>query len=86
MNKSNIRKSYMLRDLGPYSARYTSKGSLLIEAGFVLNGLLKGMTIDEARKRSLDGTLLHQRTHASRHKKEVIATIFGKVSSFLDNL
>jgi len=51
-----------------------------------LNGLLKGMTIDEARKRSLDDTLLHQRTHASRHKKEVIVTIFGKVSSFWDNL
>ena len=68
MNRDSIRKAYILRDLGPYSARYTSKGSLLTEAGIVINGLLKGMTIEEARELSLDGSLLNQRTHASRLK------------------
>ena len=68
MNSRILGQSDVLRDLGPYSSRYTSKGSLLAEAGIVINGLFKGMTIEEARERSLDGSLLNQRTHASRLK------------------
>ena len=56
MNSRILGQSDVLRDLGPYSSRYTSKGSLLTEAGIVLNGLLKGMKIEEARERSLDGS------------------------------
>lgn len=68
MNNSSAIQSNIIRDLGPYSSRYTSKGSLLTEAGVVINSLSKGMTINEARERSLDGSLLNQRTHASRLK------------------
>ena len=68
MNSRILGQSDVLRDLGPYSSRYTSKGSLLTEAGIVINDLFKGKTIEEARERSLDGSLLNQRTHASRLK------------------
>lgn len=55
-------------DTGPYSSRYTSKGSLLSEAGLILDGLLADMTIEEVRDRALEGSLLRQRTRASRQK------------------
>jgi len=72
MNSEMIRKSKkkitIIRDLGPYSSRYSSKGSLLTEAGNVIHSLSKGFTIEEVRKQALDGTILRQRTHTSRKK------------------
>lgn len=68
INKSCIIKSDILRDLGQYSTRYTSKGALLTEAGLIIDSLLEKMTIEEVRKRAFDGTILGQRTRTSRQK------------------
>ena len=58
----------MIRDLGPYSSRYSSKGSLLTEAWAVIHSLSEDFTIEEVREKALDGTILHQVTHTSRRK------------------
>jgi len=58
----------MIRDPGPYSSRYSSKGSLLTEAGNIIDGLSEGFSIEEVRRQSLDGTILPQPTFASRRK------------------
>lgn len=72
MNSEMIRKSNkkftIIRDLGPYSSRYSSKGSLLTEAGNVIHSLSKGFSIEEVRKQAVDGTILQQRTLASRQR------------------
>lgn len=68
MNRSCIRDTDILRDLGQYSTRYTSKGDLLTEAGLIIDALLKNMSIEEMRKRAFDGTILGQRTRTSRQK------------------
>jgi len=57
-----------LRDQGPYSARNSSKGALIEEAGKVCAALVSGHSIDEVRAKVLDGTLLAQRSRSNRDR------------------
>ena len=64
----NKRISNAIRDTGPYSSRYTSKGALLVEANLIINSLSSGLTMDQLRKRVLEGYIIRQRTRASRER------------------
>jgi hypothetical protein len=56
----------MIRDLGTYSARNTSKGALLEEAAQLVGALSSGLALDEVRRQALEGILLRQRTRLTR--------------------
>lgn len=56
----------MIRDLGPYSARNTSKGALLEEAAQLVGALSSGLALGEVRSQALEGILLRQRTRLTR--------------------
>jgi hypothetical protein len=58
----------IFRDTGPYSARNSSKGALIAEAGKVIKGLRSGLSLDELRARALDGDLFSQRARATRKR------------------
>lgn len=58
----------VFRDTGPYSARNSSKGALIVEAGRVIEGLLSGLSLDELRARALDGDLFPQRARSTRKR------------------
>lgn len=58
----------MIRDLGPYSSRNTSKGALLEETAQVIEGFSSGLSLEEVRRRAFEGVLLKQRTRASRKR------------------
>jgi len=55
-----------IRDLGPYSARNTSKGALVFEAGQIFGALAGGRTVIETRDDVLAGRLLSQRSRNTR--------------------
>jgi hypothetical protein len=54
------------RDLGPYSTRNTSKGSLLAEAHVVFRAIASGKSTDEVRSACLGGGLLRQPARETR--------------------
>lgn len=56
------------RDLGPVSARNTSRGGLIREAHAAFCEMAKGATVAEIRSACLYGGLLRQPAHASREK------------------
>jgi hypothetical protein len=56
------------RDVGPYSARNSSKGSLLAETHAVFRMFGAGATPPELRAASLDGRLLPQRARETRRR------------------
>jgi hypothetical protein len=58
----------VFRDTGPYSARNSSKGALIAEAGRVIERLRSGLSLDELRARALDGDLFPQRARATRKR------------------
>ncbi|OGP47462.1 MAG: hypothetical protein A3K30_02240 [Deltaproteobacteria bacterium RBG_13_51_10] len=58
----------MIRDLGPYSSRNTSKGALIEETGQIIAALSSGLPLEEVRKRALEGNILKQRTRISRKR------------------
>jgi len=58
----------MIRDLGPYSTRNTSKGALLEETAQLLKALSSGFSISEVRTQALDGSVFYQRARASRQR------------------
>lgn len=57
-----------VRDVGPYSARNTSKGALIEEAHRVFSVIRSGSSIDEVREETLRGTLLSQRSSVNRKR------------------
>lgn len=56
------------RDAGSYSARNSSKGSLLPESHLIFRALASGKSIDEARFASLGGKLLRQAARETRRR------------------
>jgi hypothetical protein len=58
----------MIRDLGLYSSRNTSKGALIEETGQIIAALSSGLPVEEVRKRALEGHILKQRTRISRKR------------------
>lgn len=68
-NSERLRSNPRLgRDLGPYSARTSSKGALLDEAQIVLRELAHGKALDEVRAATLDGTLLPRHARETRNR------------------
>lgn len=57
-----------IRDAGPYSARNTSKGALIAEAGRVIEGLQSGLSLDELHDSALNGLLFSQRARNTRKR------------------
>jgi hypothetical protein len=55
-------------DTGPYSARNTSKGALLAETAQVVSALASGLSLDDTRRKIMDGSLLRQPTRATRRR------------------
>jgi hypothetical protein len=55
-----------LRDLGPYSARNTSKGALLDESYQIIGALATGLTVEQVRKQAHEGRILRQKARLSR--------------------
>ncbi|MBW2031930.1 MAG: DUF1819 family protein [Deltaproteobacteria bacterium] len=64
----NKKISNAIRDTGPYSSRYTSKGALLVEANLIIDSLSSGLSMDQMRKQVLEGSIIRQRTRASRER------------------
>jgi hypothetical protein len=55
-------------DTGPYSARNSSKGALIEEAGRVFAALRQGQSVDDVRDQVLRGALLAQRSRENRER------------------
>ncbi len=53
-------------DIGPYSARNTSKGALLSETAQVISALATGLSLEETRQKAVDGSLLRQPMRTTR--------------------
>lgn len=56
------------RDAGPYSARNSSKGALIAEAGTIVDALRSGLSTDQARARAISGDLITQRARSTRER------------------
>ena len=56
------------RDVGPYSTRNSSKGSLLREAHLVFRALASGASLEDVRTACLAGKLLRQSARETRHR------------------
>ncbi len=56
------------RDPGPYSARNSSKGSLISEAHLVFRALASGKSLDDVRSACLGGKLLRQSARETRRR------------------
>ena len=56
------------KDVGPYSTRNTSKGSLLRETHLVFRALASGNSLEEVRTACLAGKLLRQSARETRHR------------------
>jgi len=61
-------RTVIVRDIGPYSARNSSKGALIEEAGRVCGALARGQTVEKVRDQVLRGTLLTQRSRENRER------------------
>jgi hypothetical protein len=57
-----------MRDTGHYSARNSSKGALVAEAGQVFAALQSGLALPEVRERALTGGVLSQRSRNTRRR------------------
>jgi hypothetical protein len=57
-----------VRDTSPYSARNTSKGALIDEAGRVFAALARGQSVETVRDQVLQGALLAQRSRENRDR------------------
>lgn len=57
-----------LRDVGPYSARNSSKGALVEEASRVFQSIAKGASLELVREEVFRGTLLSQRSSQNRKR------------------
>lgn len=57
-----------IRDTGPYTSRTTSTGAVVTEAGLLVSALASGLSLEDVRRECLDGTLLRQKTRASRFR------------------
>lgn len=64
MNDIPLRRN--LRDLGPYSARNTSKGALLDESYRIVGALASGLPPEVVREEARVGALLRQKARLSR--------------------
>jgi hypothetical protein len=56
------------RDTGPYSARNSSKGALIDEAGRVFTAIAGGESVETVRDQVLHGVLLPQRSRENRER------------------
>lgn len=61
-------RSFTWRDTGLYSARNSSKGALIDEAGRVFAALSNGASIENVRDQVLNGALLPQRSRENRER------------------
>lgn len=61
-------QSMTLRDTGPYSARNSSKGALIDEAGRVFAALAHGHSVEQVRDQALRGEILTQRSRNNRER------------------
>jgi hypothetical protein len=59
---------FVVRDVGPYSARNSSKGALVVEAWKVLTAIGEGRSVEEIHQAALKGTVLTQRSRNSRER------------------
>lgn len=57
-----------IRDTGPYSGRYMTKGAMIAEMGSLIGAMAAGLPLVDARARVLDGALFPQRARASRSR------------------
>jgi hypothetical protein len=58
----------VVRDRGPYSARNSSKGALIDEAGRVFTAMASGNSLEAVRDQVFRGTLLAQRSRENRER------------------
>lgn len=58
----------LVRDRGPYSARNSSKGALIDEAGRVFSALAGGSSLEAVREQVYQGNLLAQRSRQNRER------------------
>ena len=65
---NEVQRSHGIRDDSPYSARNSSKGALLDEAGRVFSALANGQSVEEIREQVLRGRLLSQRSSENRKR------------------
>jgi hypothetical protein len=65
---AGTRNGGMIRDAGRYSARNSSKGALIDEAGRVFAAISERLPLEEVRERCLRGTLLSQRSSQNRER------------------
>lgn len=63
---SNQPSRNSLRDLGPYSARNTSKGALLEESYQIVGALASGLPPEQVREQAHQGQILRQKARLSR--------------------
>ena len=61
-------QSVLMRDLGPYSARNSSKGALIDEAFRIFRAISSGLSMEELRTETVQGTLLSQRSSTNRKR------------------
>jgi len=61
-------RAVTVRDTGPYSARNSSKGALIDEAGRVVSAMRQGHSVAEVRDDVLRGALLTQRSRENRER------------------
>src|SRR5262249_23012386 len=57
-----------IRDTGDYSARNSSKGALVAEAGQMFAALRSGLSLPEVREHALVGRVLAQRSRNTRRR------------------
>lgn len=67
-NPNEVERSSGIRDDGPYSARNSSKGALIDEAGRIFSALTNGQSVEDIRQQVLRGTLLSQRSSENRKR------------------
>ena len=58
----------MIREVGDFSARNTSKGALIDESARVFAAIASGVSVDEVHEQSLCGMLLNQRSSINRRR------------------
>lgn len=58
----------VVRDSGPYSARNSSKGALVGEAGRIFAALGESHSIEEVKRAAIDGQILAQRSRSTRER------------------
>jgi len=61
-----ITTAIAIRDLGPYSARNTSKGALLDESYQIISALASGLPLGQVREQASQGQILRQKARLSR--------------------